>query len=150
MQFLFIIFSFLIKCSNQWLWFVWITSQDLIVLKNGAEQASLISQLIASGFFIILNGRVGLKHMSWCASMLSKILTEIMVKDCRLLERRKLVICVGRLGYSVIGHSYLQCGPKGWASYYGWTVPHSWILFSPMLEMGPLSWIISFRFVNFI
>ena len=50
---------------------------------------------------------------SFLVSMIYKKLTdEIMKNDCRLLERQKPVISVERLGYFVIGHSYLQCGPK--------------------------------------
>lgn len=60
----------------------------------------------------------------------------IMLNNCRLLARLKLVNFVERSGFFVIGRSFLQCGPNDWASYYGWTVQHSWILFRLMLVMG--------------
>lgn len=67
-----------------------------MVLKNGTEQVTLIS------------------GTCWniLAAMTIKTLTASILTNCRSLVRQKLVISLVKLGYSVIGHSSLQLGPK--------------------------------------
>lgn len=73
-----------------------------MVLKNGVEQVTLISGTCWTRFYLSL----------MLAAMTIKSLTASILTNCRSLVRQELVISLVKLGYSVIGHSCLQLGPK--------------------------------------